>query len=290
MIQYPSYIVAPKLKGKGQKPITNLIGLKVGFLEIINLDDYRTRTRWICRCVCGKEKSILGIHLSRDLIKSCGCKQGELISKAAQTDYMGRSFGRWKVVAGPFHKGPNILWDCVCSCGVRKRVYAGHLAAGNSRSCRCLAIETTKICNRTHGDTVGGHSTEFRTWAGMHDRCRNHKNYADRGIRVCAGWSKFENFLADMGRRPPDKSSIDRIDNGKHYSCGHCEECIEEGYTFNCRWATAYQQSNNRRNNVRVTAFDMAMNASQWDAHLGVHSGRTAARKKKGMTDEKAVK
>ena len=29
---------------------------------------------WLCRCVCGKEKVVLGIYLRRGNSKSCGCR------------------------------------------------------------------------------------------------------------------------------------------------------------------------------------------------------------------------
>ncbi len=61
-------------------------------------------------------------------------------------------------------------------------------------------------------------SREVRSWVGMHQRCNNPNNpryagYGGRGIKVCEGWNRFENFYADMGPSPSPKHSIDRINN-----------------------------------------------------------------------------
>ena len=78
----------------------------------------------------------------------------------------------------------------------------------------------------------------------MQNRCRNPdfkdwEHYGGRGIKVCERWSDFYNFLQDMGERP-DGMSIDRIDVNGDYEPG------------NCRWATAKQQSLNKRNSISL--------------------------------------
>lgn len=96
-------------------------------------------------------------------------------------------------------------------------------------------------------------SVEYSTWRSLRSRCKNvnsyyWKYYGGSGINVCQGWDRYQTFLNDMGKRPFDKQSIDRIDNKHGYWCGHCLECIENCWEFNCRWSGPVEQNNNRRN------------------------------------------
>lgn len=82
--------------------------------------------------------------------------------------------------------------------------------------------------------------TEYQIWEGMRDRCynpnrRSWKNYGGRGIKMSPDWrADFLNFFVDMGFRPTQFHSIDRIDNDGDYS------------KENCRWATIEIQNSNK--------------------------------------------
>jgi hypothetical protein len=96
--------------------------------------------------------------------------------------------------------------------------------------------------NYRHGHRGGkGHqqkSPTYHSWASMRTRCGNPNElgwylYGGRGITRCDRWSRFANFLADMGEQPPG-TSLDRIDGNGNYE------------PSNCRWATPMQQTHNR--------------------------------------------
>lgn len=117
----------------------------------------------------------------------------------------------------------------------------------------------------------------YNTWAHMLTRCRNegHKQYADyggRGIVVCERWHVFENFLADMGKKPAGKS-LDRIDNDGNYEPG------------NCRWATHTQQMRNRRKTVRADGVAVSEIAEKH----GIKTKVLRERLKRGLPMSEAV-
>jgi hypothetical protein len=81
-------------------------------------------------------------------------------------------------------------------------------------------------------------TAEWRIWYAMRNRClnpkaRNYQWYGGRGITIDPAWDSFDQFLLDMGPRPPDHT-LDRKDNDGPYA------------KWNCRWATRPVQDANR--------------------------------------------
>lgn len=170
-------------------------------------------------------------------------------------DRSGQRFGRLTVIRRANKEGEGRpRWLCRCDCGSNTVVESRDLRRYKIKSCGCYVRERIKEFNAlsfprlSHGDTRNGRlSPEYHTWASMIKRCTNRncwawKNYGGRGITVCDRWrDSFENFLADMGRRPLGRNgkrplyTLDRINNDGHYEPG------------NCRWATWKEQAQNTR-------------------------------------------
>src|SRR5215469_5034343 len=99
------------------------------------------------------------------------------------------------------------------------------------------AREDVRDRNWKHGEAIpGSRTSEYISWQSMMSRCyqashTKFKHYGDRGIKVCERWHDYENFLADMGRRPTAKHTLGRIDHSKDYELSNCkwETRIEQG-------------------------------------------------------------
>lgn len=156
---------------------------------------------------------------------------------------------------------------------------------GSTVSCGCRMQETIAeriSANTTHGQASKGGTKAFHSWNHMRARCLYpdnpaFKDYGGRGIKVCQRWlDDFANFYADMGDCPPLKS-LDRIDNSKGYEPN------------NCRWATAKEQSLNRRpksylgfSEKTVTFEGLTMSLRQWSEKTGIKYGTLWMRMKYG--------
>lgn len=166
---------------------------------------------------------------------------------------LGERFG-YLVVFGfaGIYKRPDVIYmECMCDCGNAILVTASNLISGNSNSCGCKMTELLSKNRSKHGYAGKGKHKIYIAWRSLKDRCYNKNNmayhrYGGRGVCVCIGWrgeNGFLNFAHDM--LPITNTSLDRINNDGNYSCGHCEECIENNWPANCRWADAKTQALN---------------------------------------------
>ena len=209
----------------------------------------------------------------------------EYPSRPYFVDKTGQKYGRLTVIkyAGKAYIGDKIgiFYWCECECGNKIIVSASSLACGNTKSCGCLAVDTTVALNTTHGMSKTKdfkNNRLYSIWCDMRSRCRPPtpktsprliRNYYAKGIRVCPEWDNLEdgfiNFYhwATEVADPPyaDNLTIDRIDPDGDY----CPE--------NCRWLTISEQENNKSNTRYITYGYFSFNPAIWAKIIGVKKG-----------------
>jgi hypothetical protein len=212
-----------------------------------------------------------GLTMIRVVDEAVGVKQGDV-------------FTEWTVIGKPFSCGtrpPGIIrWRVIvqCECGRLSAVEVRSLRAGTSKRC--------KECGpRKHGLT----RTEIhKIHVGMIQRCYNANSsgyhyYGGRGISVCDEWraslDAFAKWSLANGYIEGRRLQIDRIDTNGNYE------------PSNCRWVTNKENCNNKRNNVRVTAFGETKTLSQWseDARCVVSQMCLGDRIGRGIDPEIAI-
>lgn len=154
-------------------------------------------------------------------------------------DLRNESFGRLKALRYVGTKHDCALWLCLCYCGNLREATSGELRRKDG---------PLRTCGRCYDHKK--YPTEYIAWRNMLNRCydtkgEDYKNYGARGIEVCMRWrADFLHFLSDLGFKPQGDFSLDRINNDLGYS------------PENCKWATRYEQNNNKRN-VTNSVFEL---------------------------------
>ena len=151
---------------------------------------------------------------------------------------IGMKLGCLIILAFSHKHNKHFYYTAKCVCGSVSEYRADKIRSGKFQDCDCQ----NRLCRAKPKKLNGLSKTrEYKVWGKMIARCHNpnnydFRNYGARGIFVCERWREsFLNFLEDMGKRPNDEYSIDRINNDDGY------------YPENCRWATRKVQNNNKR-------------------------------------------
>ena len=198
-------------------------------------------------------------------------------------DLTGLRFGRLLVLSKHTKTDQNIpgtLWLCKCDCGkvsIKKRLC---LVTNTSKSCGCLSLELLLKNATKHGKSQ---TAEYRVWQDMKARCynktkNNYSSYGGRGITVCDRWrDSFENFIKDVGIRPSEKHSLERVNNDGNYE------------PSNVRWATGIEQSNNTRSNRVIVYKNKKMTVAQAAREFGIDHELLRSRLKRGWSPTKAI-
>jgi hypothetical protein len=194
-------------------------------------------------------------------------------------DLVGKKYGMLTVVERIGKYYMDSLWKCICDCGKEYIGRGQRLKTGRIDNCGCQwRIKYTK-----HG--MYG-TKEYRAWIKMKERCldpddKGYANYGGRGISICSRWlgeNGSTSFIKDMGLAPSKFHSLDRIRVNEMYE------------PTNCRWATAKEQSENKRNNVFYEYGNDKFTAIEWSRRLGLGRTFLVKRLKNNKTIEDIVR
>ena len=123
------------------KPIET--GVRFGRLVVLGQAENSPRgeRRWLCRCDCGKAKSILERSLVYGGSLSCGCLRIDRHREETAYELSGRVFGDLTVLnrAERQRKNGGVWWTCRCICGSLYDCPATLLVNGRRTHCGCKA-------------------------------------------------------------------------------------------------------------------------------------------------------
>lgn len=111
-------------------------------------------------------------------------------------------------------------------------------------------------------------------------KCKEYKNYGERGIKVCDEWLKsrpsaFYQWAFENGYK--EGLTVDRINNDGNYE------------PSNCHWTTIKAQCSNRRTNRFVTYNGKTLTVSQWSERTGINKETLKHRLNRGLPTEEVL-
>jgi hypothetical protein len=155
-------------------------------------------------------------------------------------DLTGSKFTRLTAKWSEGRNHRTVMWLCLCVCGNTVHTTANALLRKRTKSCGCYNRDRSRIGNRRHGHStrLKGLTPEYRSYSHAKARCENtvdakYPYYGGRGIEF--RFKSFQEFFAELGKKPSRAHSVHRIDNDGHYEAG------------NVKWATAKEQCTNKR-------------------------------------------
>lgn len=221
-----------------------------------------SNSRYGCRYICAGATSRAGVGFS--MPRHCKTRPGDV-------------FERLTVVEKVAGASPT-EWICACNCGQQKQIRDSYLRSGHAKSCGCFRKDYVARISTREGYTQ--HEL-YKTWLAMMARCYDpknvgYKNYGARGIQVCSRWHVLKNFILDMAPRPHGLQ-IERIDNNGNYE------------KSNCKWATTWEQSNNRRDSHYLEWQGGRFTIAQIAMMLGMKRNTVNERVRRGWNVEKIM-
>ena len=194
-----------------------------GFLTLLELLPERNRfghKQWLCRCECGQDCIMTASHLRGN--SSCGCR--------ANTNLVGRRYGRLVVLERLEAQKKNRLYRCKCDCGMECIIPSRRLRGKTgTQSCGCLAKEKGLV-RLPIGESA--FNSLFSTYKVSAKRREIEFKLSKAEFRVLTqqpcyycGAPPYQIFRPKRCNGEYVYSGVDRCDSGKGYTIANCVAC-----------------------------------------------------------------
>lgn len=124
------------------RPHKDLTGMRFNKLTVLSSDEYDKYNSmvWNCQCDCGNFHKVVGHHLTRNRIKSCGCLGKELQHQRmleSMNKMIGKKFHKLKLIEFLGIENRRNIFRCQCDCGEEKITSYQCLINDYVKSCGC---------------------------------------------------------------------------------------------------------------------------------------------------------
>lgn len=137
----------------------SLIDIKGKIYGDLYVLEYIGKSKWKCKCNCGRIVDIYGTYLRDRKVTDCGCKK---ILRRQREDLTNQKSHKLTAIKIDIErmlsrkKGDrNTYWICRCDCGNFTTIRTGDFKRGKVQSCGCIMTEAEGAINDLTGQTFG---------------------------------------------------------------------------------------------------------------------------------------
>ena len=126
-----------------------LVGQQFGEWTVLKKDPSKPRY-YICKCSCGKIKSVFGSSLKNGSSKSCCClkdKHNKEKNEQNAKSHIGEKYGKLTIIDYEL-KNNSYYYKCQCDCGNIVTVLGKNLFNGNTVSCGCINSKANELMDK----------------------------------------------------------------------------------------------------------------------------------------------